>query len=490
MKISSFGKRQGERGSTIIVYCVVAVAVIVALAGVASLVARTATITERRSNVISAQQYAQAGVVAACSDLNNVLTNNASGSLASKLASAANPYTRNTTLSTAATNVYQRTIAAPFTGQSVVAQVWMAAVSAPTAARIVGSATVGGITQTATANTKMAWGYPGAIISVNAGTTETGISKSVAQDGNVVINGSKSGPIVVDGGTGFAVLANGRVDYDTNYANPAANAYSMTNWNTANQVPDYTSQGSSNALFDIGRFIAVADLTTNGYSTNTHNNHFTNLISFINATKTHTNSASAMQGVVVVDVNSSDPDQKNLTSGNIPNGINIKGTWLMNFTGTGWDPTSEKIIVTAAININAADLSGLVVNNPATYPSGYPPVYTDPTKNPVNIDITSKGYQNFQPGDDLPAEIYTIGVLDMHGNANISGVLYTPSYMEIENKGSGQTQYIKGSLIMGNGLYYENTQTATSIISFDPTTLDGLTTLGGVGKRVNVTYWQ
>jgi hypothetical protein len=62
--------------------------------------------------------------------------------------------------------------------------------------------------------------------------------------------------------------------------------------------------------------------------------------------------------------------------------------------------------------------------------------------------------------------------------------------MEIENKASGQTQYIKGSLIMGNGIYYENTQSATSIISFDPNTLDGLATLGGVGKRVNVTYWQ
>jgi hypothetical protein len=43
---------------------------------------------------------------------------------------------------------------------------------------------------------------------------------------------------------------------------------------------------------------------------------------------------------------------------------------------------------------------------------------------------------------------------------------------------------------MGNGIYYEDTSGGTSIISFDSSTLDGLATLGGVGKRVSVTYWE
>jgi hypothetical protein len=480
-----------------IFYAIIAASVLIAIAGVAHLVSASTIITARRANVISGQQIAQGGVVIACQDLNTALTTG-SGTIASKLVSGATPYTRIASLSTASVDVYQRTIAAPFSNQTAVAQIWLPTGNSPTSAKITASAQVGPVTQTATASTKITWSYPAAIVSVNAGTRTSGVSKSTAQDGNVVINGDKSGPIVVDGGqSGLAVMANGSVVYDTNYANPPKSAYSSTNWGTANQIPDYTSQGTSNSLFDIGRFIAVADLTPNGYNTNKGNNHFTNVLSFINAAKTHS-STNPMEGVIVVDVSTSDPNLSNITDKNIPNGINIHGTWLMNFTGTGWDPTTEKIIVTADININAADLSHVVATNPATYTTGYPPVYNDPTKNPTNININAstnlainaKGYANFTAADDLPAEIYTIGVLDMHGNANICGVLYTPSYMEIENKVSGNTQYIRGSLIMGNGIYYENTSGGTSIISFDGGAVDALTTLGGAGKSVLVSYWK
>jgi hypothetical protein len=500
MKLSSSGKNKGESGSALIFYCIIAASILLAIGGLAYLVSGSTIITGRRGNVVSAQQFAQGGVVIACRDLNTALTNG-SGTIASQLVSGPTPYTRMASLSTASTDVYQRTIAAPFDNQTVVAQIWLPAGSSPNSAKIVASAQVGPVTQTATANIKMNWGYPAAIVSVNAGLASvTSINKTTAQDGNVVINGSKSGPIVVDGGvSGLAVLANGAVVYDTNYTNPPKSAYSQTNQGSANQIPDYTAQGTSNTLFDIGRFIAVADLTPEPTNFNpTANNHFTNLTTFINAAKMATNSAHSMEGVIVVDVSSSDSQLKNLTDSVLPNGINIKGTWLMNFTGSGWDPTTEKIIVSAAININPADLSHLVATDPTTYTSGYPPIYSDPTKNPTNININAstnlainaKGYANFTAADDLPAEIYTIGVLDMHGNANISGVLYTPSYMEIENKTSGNTQYIRGSLIMGNGIYDENLQSSTSIISFDANAVDSLSTIGGVGKKVLVTYWQ
>jgi len=491
MKILFSNKRQRQRGSSLIVYAIIAASVLIAIVGVARLVTGSTLITSHRASMISGQQFAQGGVAVACRDLNTALTSTASGSVGTKLTTGSTPYTRMASLSTGSLDVYQRSIAAPFSNQTVVAQIWLpTGSSTPTSAKVTASAIVGPVTQTATANVKMNWAYPAAIVSVNAGTTATSINKTTAQAGNVVINGDKSGPIVVDGGaSGLAVMANGTINYDTNYARPSATAYSATNQGTANQIPDYTTQGTSNSLFDINRFIAVADLTTNGYNTNTHNNHFTNVLQFITAANAHA-ATNPMQGVIVVDVNINDKNIGNLTSSTIPNGINIRGTWLMNFTGSGWDPVSEKIIVTADININPADLSHVVATNPATYTTGYPPVYTDSTKNPTNIDISGRGFSNFLPGDDLPAEIYTIGCLDMHGNANISGVLYTPSYMEIENKSSGNTQYIRGSLIMGNGIYYEDTSSATSIISFDAGAVDSLTTLGGAGKKVFVTYWQ
>jgi hypothetical protein len=278
-------------------------------------------------------------------------------------------------------------------------------------------------------------------------------------------------------------------NYDTNYLNPPASAYSMTNWGTANQIPDYTAQGTSNTLFDINRFIAVANATPHGYAPS-GNNHFTNLSDFMTAVQNHPSQSNSLQGVIVVDIYQADKNLGNLTSQNLPNGINIEGTMLFNFSGPGWDPVSEKIVVTASLNLNPADLSHLVPTNPATYTTGYPPVYTDPTKNPVNINITPYGYQNFTAADDLPAEIYTYGCLDMHGNANICGVCYTPSYMEIENKADSQTQYIRGACIMGYGIYYENLQNSVSIISYDPNALNALATLNGAGKQVKVMYWQ
>jgi hypothetical protein len=140
------------------------------------------------------------------------------------------------------------------------------------------------------------------------------------------------------------------------------------------------------------------------------------------------------------------------------------------------------------MNINPADLSGLVASNPSTYTSGYPPIYNESTKNPVNI--TPVGYPKFEATDDLPAMMYNIGIFDIHGNVNISGVLYSPSFFEIENKQDGQTQYFKGSLISGGGLYFENLKAAKSIISYDSHVLDKLASMGSKGKGVFATYWE
>jgi hypothetical protein len=488
MRIATANRKRHEEGS-ILAYFMILMITAVGIASVAAYVTQTTRLSQRRSDMAAANQFAIGGAVIACCDFNSVLTNTSNGSLVSKFGKLDNKYKRNNGLGSSTNDVYECTLSSPFSSQSVLAQIWVPG-SSPSSAKIVATAAVRSVTQSATVHVKLGWGYPAAIISSNQGTAETGVAKSAGQDGNVVLNGSSSGPLVVDGGGGLAALANGRVNWDTNYAKAPASAYSMTNWNTANQVPDYTSQGTSNALFDISRFIAVANATPGGYSPS-GNNHFTNLATFITAANLH-GTNSPMQGVVVVDVwndSKREPNLGNLTDNNIPQGINVRGTWVMNFCGSGWDPVSEKIIVTADININAADLSHLVATNMATYTTGYPPVYTDPTKNPININI-GPTYQNFKAGDDLPAEIYTIGCLDMHGNANICGVLFTPSYMEIENKANAQIQYIRGAVIMGNGIYFENNSKSISIISYDAKTLDSLVTWGGVGMKVKVAYWE
>jgi hypothetical protein len=489
MKTALQNSKRREDGS-ILAYLIILVIAATAIASVGAYIAQTTKISHRRSDMVAANQYAIAGAVIACSDLNSAVTNGGSGTLGTRLTALSTPYSLNASLGGSNQTVYLRTISSPFANQSVSTQIWLPNMSSPTSGKIIATATVGGVTEQATVNVKMAWAYPAAIISVNDGTTDTSVAKSTAQAGNVVINGDKSGPIVVDGGSGLAVMANGRVNLDTNYVNPSTSAYSSTNYNTANQIPDYTTQGTSNTLFDINRFVAVANATPNGPSPS-QNNHFTNILSFINSMTNYTGTGinSMMQGIVVVDVWSTDKNLNSLDTKDLPNGINIEGTLLFNFLGSGWDATTSKIIVTASVNINPADLSHLTPTDPSTYTSGYPPTYSDPNKNPSTINIAP--YQSFTAADDLPALIYSIGVVDLHGSLNISGVCYTPSYMEIENKTSGGTQYIKGSVIMGNGIYYENTSSgAKSIISFDPAAVDSLATLGSAGKQVKVTYWQ
>lgn len=296
----------------------------------------------------------------------------------------------------------------------------MANSAAPSKARIVATAKVGGVTQTNIMHVEMAFGWGAAIISDNPGSSATGTSKSVAQDGNVVVDGSTSATstTVVDGG----ILANGRANTNAcrlvpgqmmRGGQPFRASMSMTNRSTAFQIPDYTADGSADQLFDFDRFIAAAKAS---------GNYFTNLTSFVNVMKTGV----VLEGIVAVDVAKS--GLPSLSPSTLPFGINIRGTLVFNFS-SAYSP-SDKVANTAAMNINPANLSGLIPGNPATYTTGYPPVYSNPAKNPANVDITSRGFANFTPYDDLPALMYNVGILDMHGPVNISGVVYSPSFME------------------------------------------------------------
>src|SRR6185503_13725606 len=183
-----------QQGS-ILTYLVIAVVLLTTVASVTAYVTQTYRIASRRESMVQALQYAEGGAAIACVDLQNAFKKT-SGTLATNVLAAG--YSQNTSLSTAQMNVYQRTISAPFTNQTVTAQIWMANSANPPEARVVAQATVGPISQTAITHLEIKFGFGAAIISDNAGTSSAGVSKSVAQDGNVVIDGNKSGAIGVD----------------------------------------------------------------------------------------------------------------------------------------------------------------------------------------------------------------------------------------------------------------------------------------------------
>ena len=471
IQIKILKQRPSEHGSVVFLFILLLV-LISSIASISALVIQTLKVSQRRSSMVQAMQFAEGGAAVAASEL-EVAYNSLTGSIVTNLSTnSAGAYTRNSSLSTSQTNVYERTITSPFTNQSVTAQIWMTNSSSPSSAKVVALATVNSVTQSAAVEIAMRFGFTAAIISDNPGNSSTSTGKSMS-GGNVCINGSSSGPLVIDGGNVKAVWANGRCNYDTATVTPSA--ISMTNYNTATQVPDYTVAGSTNQLFDFSRMIAVADVS---------GTHFGNLSTFWAKTK----AGGVLEGVIVVDIKKTDSKFGDLNPTYFPFGINIRGTLIFNFDST-FAPT-DKIFNTANMNINPADLSGLNPTNPATFTTGYPPTFVDSTKKPSNVDISSMGFQNFAPGDDLPALMYNVGVLDLHGNVNISGVLYTPSFMEIENKQNGQIQYFKGTLIGGGGIYIENGTASTSIVSYDPGAIDKLATSGNKGKRIYATYWH
>jgi Tfp pilus assembly protein PilX len=175
--------KQAKREGSILAYFILVLVAFSTMAGLAAYVTQTTRQANRRSDMIAAQQYAEAGAVIACSELNRAVTNKL-GTLATSLATnSGGGYTRNDALSTTSTNVYERTIASPFTNQTVKAQIWLPTAPSPLGAKVVGVATTRQVTQQAAVNVKLSWAYPAAIISTGTGTASTGLDKGTAQDG-------------------------------------------------------------------------------------------------------------------------------------------------------------------------------------------------------------------------------------------------------------------------------------------------------------------
>ncbi len=197
--------RQKRQEGAIIAYFIMVAILVSAIACLAAYVTQTVKNAQRRSDMIRAREYAQGGALVAAADLDAACTNRSGGLCSNLLNSSKAPYTLEPDSSTAEENLYQRKIATPFSNQTVSAQIWIPNAPAPPEAKVVTTAKVGEVTQTATLHLKMQFGYPAAIISDHPGTKQSGTSKGVGQLGNVVVSGGKGGPIVVDGGDGLAI---------------------------------------------------------------------------------------------------------------------------------------------------------------------------------------------------------------------------------------------------------------------------------------------
>lgn len=444
-----------------IAYLLVALIIMATLATLSSYVIHNIQMSSRRQDMANAYQFAQGGTALACRDVEMAFTNTGAFHSNLMLRTAA-PYTNNRALSTPTITVYQRSITSPFTNQTVALQVWVTNSVSPTRVKVVATTKVGNVTQSVEARLETKFAYPAAIISTHEGNSARSASKGTAQQGNVSVDGG-GGTSKIDGG----IIANGNI----NISKAAVEHVSEQLFNTSDQIPDYTHPGSDQQLFDFGRFTAAAIAT---------GNRFTNLVHFTTFASTQT-----LEGIIVVDIPRD--DIKKLDAHMFPNGINVRGTLCFKFA-PGWGPL-DKVVNEAAMNINAADLRHLIPSEPSTYTTGYPPLYQNPAKNPVgkNLEYLGTKYAPFNAEDDLPALMYNTALLDIHGPANICGVVYSPCFMEIENK-KGPTQYFRGSIIGGSGILIENESGRNSIVSYDAAALDFLATLNGRGKNVKLVY--
>ncbi|MFQ5844011.1 MAG: hypothetical protein ACE5JG_03395, partial [Planctomycetota bacterium] len=333
--------------------------------------------------------------------------------------------------------------------------------------------------------------FRGAIVSDSLG-IGGGSGKGLAQNGHIVFEDEgRPGQLYVNGD----LMANGGVYYNDT-TNPVttgqANNYitfagtvSPDLAGSPEEIPDYTAPGSTDQLFDFARFIAAARTGAG--------REFTNLTDFVAAMNAANGADRVLEGITVLSV---DPavEGKNpkieMAPGplGIPGGINVRGTLLFNFA-PGTDPF-YKVFIKTPLNINGADLGGLNVLDPTTYASGYLAPWNDPALRPSAVDISGGGFANFAESDDLPALMFNTGIVDIHHATNVCGLVYGPSFIEIENK-DGQLQYFNGAILGGAGILVQGHAGAGStVVNFDAATINLLATQAGKGRGLRILSWR
>ncbi|MFQ5504151.1 MAG: hypothetical protein ACE5F1_05035 [Planctomycetota bacterium] len=333
--------------------------------------------------------------------------------------------------------------------------------------------------------------FGGAIISDMIPTGQTGLSaKPQSMSGDIVLSGQgRNGQQYLYGD----LKANGAVRYyqDKNSQTAILNGGNSAGYlgefkggveqqlgGTTDEIPDFTALGGDDQLFDFPRFKAAA-LAGAGQV-------FSSLASFTTAMNKANDASAPLEGIIVLDLDSAAEGSSPKITVNaskgfyVPKGINIRGTLVFLFSqGT---PAKYKVYIETALNLNAADLTGFDPADEGTYTTGYPATnLNDPQKYAWKAEITP-AFSNFRKGDDLPALMFNTGIVDIHGAANVCGVVYGPSFTEIENK-QGLTQYFNGSIIGGAGIYVEgHGSSGLQAIRYDPNTLSNLVTKDNKGK--------
>ncbi len=251
------------------------------------------------------------------------------------------------------------------------------------------------------------------------------------------------------------------------------------------EIPDFTSPGSAEQLFDFGRFKAAADAGAGQV--------YTSLDEFVTAMNAANAAGTPLEGITYVQVDCSKEGNNAKvfdSNGNlgISQGINIKGTLIFDFLNAPDD--YYKVSMDTPVNINAVPFAdNYDPADPSTYQTGYPPVLSA-EKDPHLVDITSQGYVNFTATDDMPALMFRTGTVSILRDANVCGTVYGPSFVEIENA-NAREQFFNGTIIGGAGMYIEGSggMGGHQVFSFDPNAVDQLPTFDNRGKAPLITSY-
>ncbi len=82
--------------------------------------------------------------------------------------------------------------------------------------------------------------------------------------------------------------------------------------------------------------------------------------------------------------------------------------------------------------------------------------------------------------EDIPAYLYSGGLVDMHHHVNISGLVYVPQAMELEQKQVSSRQYVMGSVVVRDAFFIEDGGGVT-LLSTDPDAISRIKVANGLG---------
>lgn len=344
--------------------------------------------------------------------------------------------------------------------------------------RVTVNASVAGASRQIVAYYAMRLKYRGAIVSDMPPTADVKKEKDAGKAGHISITGKgRPNQHAIFGD----MLSNGKViwseslpwvpltpDNASGYLLAHSGAVSQDLYGTPDEIPDFTNLGGPDQLFDFDRAELAAKKGAGAV--------YASLAEFQTAMAAANALGQPLEGIQFINV---DPAVEGGSPKiDLAGGVHITGSLAIKFA-TGTDP-EYKIIVTADVEINAADLSSVDYADESTYTSGYPGTYLVPDKMPSSVNLP--GFTDYTPGEDIPAVMFNNGIVDFHGKTNICGMVYGPSFIEIENKTAGNVQYFNGAIYGGGGVYLEgNSSSGYTAIRYDSNTMDGIRTLDGKG---------